>query len=95
MTFTALEALLLAAFVSMIVGLFIRMKGISPAECMERRKANEEIFKNLSKAIRGIRIANNIQFRMLREMIARSKDLTNDDKARILNTSADGDGEEI
>ena len=42
MTFTALEALLLAAFVSCIIGLVVRVRCVSPKECEERRRITDE-----------------------------------------------------
>ena len=76
MTFTALEALLLAAFVSCIIGLVVRVRCVSPKECEERRR--------LANAVEVMKISNDIQFRMLRAIVTHL-DLPAREKADILN----------
>lgn len=77
MTFTALEAMLLAAFVSAIVGVFVRMSSVSPKQCAEYRNGVKGLIAKLDKS-------NDIQFRMLRALVAHS-DLSPELKAELLN----------
>lgn len=63
---------------------------VSSEECEERRRVNREMLDHLDRAIREIRITNNIQFRMLRALVAHSQNMTDKEKAEILNMS---DGE--
>lgn len=84
MTFTALEALLLAAFVSCIIGLAVRVRCVSPKECEERRRITDEAFLRLANAVETMKISNDIQFRMLRAIVTHL-DLPAREKADILN----------
>ena len=84
MTFTALEALLLASFVSCVIGLFVRARGVSPHECEERRRITDEAYLRLAKAIEAMKVSNDIQFRMLRAIVTHME-LPAKEKAQILN----------
>ncbi len=77
MTFSGLESVLLASFCSLVVGIAVRMRSVSPAACQIHRDANEKVVNQLKKS-------NDIQFRMLRVLVAHS-DLPAEIKAEILN----------
>lgn len=77
MTFTSLETLFMAAFLSSIVGIIVRIKSVSPSECRNTQG-------RLVAVIEGLQTSNNIQFRMLRALVAHL-DLPAEVRVSILN----------
>lgn len=84
MTFTGLESMLLAAFISCVVGIVVRARSVSPRECEDRRRIMDEASLRLVKAVETLKTSNDIQFRMLRAVVAHL-DLPAKEKAGLLN----------
>lgn len=82
MTFTALEALLLSAFVSCVIGIVVRVRSVSPEQCRKQHEMLEDVLKS-------IKTNNDIQFRMFRAIVPRLG-LPASEVAAILNMTPSG-----
>jgi len=99
MTFTPLEALLMAAAASLVVGvsahIFTRNVYVSQAQCGERRKGVCDDLKSLKEdhetASDEHRKKSAILFRMVRSLVAHNKDMPSEVKDKILNETPGGE----
>ena len=76
-TFTALETAFFGGLCSLVVGMFIRIRSVSPHSCKETQRQLVGIMESL-------KVSQDIQFRMLRAVV-QHLDLPAKDKAEILN----------
>ena len=89
MTFSPLEALLMSAVLSAFIGFIVRLKSVSHSDCTERRKNDLEYRERQERLIEEIKKSNDIQFRMLRVIVAHL-DIPAKDKAELLNMGTTG-----
>ncbi len=80
MTFTPLETMLLAAFLSCITGIFVKMRCVSPKECEHHRQAYAAMLAEM-------RESNDISRRMLQVLMTHSN-LPPEVQAEILNMTS-------